>query len=104
MLRKYIVAASVCVIAGCWAFFEMGAVFCQATLHVPRNLSETPPDATAVSIAAADKANLSACFFRPSMPNGNCVAVLHGIGDSRAGSVGFASMFLKEGYFSAGPR
>jgi len=96
--RKYIIAASVCVVAGCWAFFEMGALFCQATLHVPKNLSPTPPNATTVSVTAADHANLSAWWLRPAKSNGNCVLVLHGIGDSRAGSVGFAPMFLKEGY------
>jgi alpha-beta hydrolase superfamily lysophospholipase len=34
----------------------------------------------------------------PSKSNGNCVPVLHGIADSRAGSIGFAPMFLNEGY------
>ncbi len=39
----------------------------------------------------------------PSRPNGNCVIVLHGIGDSRVGSVGFAPMFLNEGYAVLAP-
>jgi fermentation-respiration switch protein FrsA (DUF1100 family) len=36
--------------------------------------------------------------MKPSLPNGNCVIVLHGIGDSRVGSAGFAPMFLTQGY------
>jgi alpha-beta hydrolase superfamily lysophospholipase len=79
-------------------FFLVGAVFCQATLHVPRRLGPTPPNAVTVSVVAADKAKLSAWWLRPSKPNGNCVIVLHGITDSRASSMGFAPMFLNEGY------
>jgi hypothetical protein len=51
-----------------------------------------------VSIVAADNANLRAWWLRPSQSNGNCVLVLHGIADSRVGSIGFAPMFLDEGY------
>lgn len=36
--------------------------------------------------------------MQPSQPNGTCVIVLHGIADSRAGSAGFAPMFLDQGY------
>jgi dipeptidyl aminopeptidase/acylaminoacyl peptidase len=36
--------------------------------------------------------------MEPAQPNGNCVIVLHGIGDSRVGSAGFAPMFLTQGY------
>jgi len=69
-----------------------------ATLHVPRRLGQTPTNATEVSIVAADKATLRAWWLRPSKSNGNCVLVLHGIADSRIGSIGFAPMFLNEGY------
>ncbi len=67
-------------------------------LHVPRRLGRTPPSALTISIVASDKANLSAWWLRPPKQNGNCVLVLHGIGDSRLGSVGFAPMFTNEGY------
>jgi dipeptidyl aminopeptidase/acylaminoacyl peptidase len=69
-----------------------------ATLHVPRKLGPTPPNATEVSIVAADQSTLRAWWLRPSNSNGNCVVVLHGIADSRVGSLGFAPMFLNEGY------
>jgi len=85
-------------VGGALCFFLSGAVFCMATLHVPRKLGRTPPDATEVSIVAADNATLRAWWLRPPAFNGNCVTVLHGIADSRVGSVGFAPMFLNEGY------
>lgn len=76
----------------------MGAVLCEAMLHVPRKVERTPTNAVVVSIVAGDTARLSAWWLRPDNPNGNCVLVLHGIADSRVGSVGFAPMFLHEGY------
>ncbi len=84
------------------------AVFCEATLHVFRR---PPGDVAAqaaanpgtrwktVTIRAADGAKLEGWFVAPSAkPTGRCVAVLHGIADSRLGAVGFAPMFLDEGY------
>jgi dipeptidyl aminopeptidase/acylaminoacyl peptidase len=78
--------------------FVTGAIFCSATLHVPRRLKPAPSNAATVSIATADGTHLSAWWMQPAKPNGNCVVVLHGIGDSRAGSAGFAPLFLDEGY------
>ena len=51
-----------------------------------------------VAIVARDKVKLSAWWLQPSKPNGNCVVVLHGIADSRVSTVGFAPMFLDQGY------
>jgi len=51
-----------------------------------------------VEIKAADGAVLRAWFVQPSQPIGHCVAVLHGIGDTRLGARGFAPMFLRAGY------
>jgi dipeptidyl aminopeptidase/acylaminoacyl peptidase len=65
---------------------------------VPRRLGPTPANAVSVSVLAVDKANLSAWWIRQSTSNGKCVIVLHGIADSRLGSVGFAPMFLNAGY------
>jgi dienelactone hydrolase len=96
---KSICATSAAVIVGgALCFFVTGAAFCMATLHVPRTLGQTPPNATEVSIVAADQSTLRAWWLRPSKSNGNCVVVLHGIADSRVGSIGFAPMFLNEGY------
>lgn len=97
--RKSIFAfAAAVIIGGLLCFSLVGAVFCRATLHVPRRLGQTPPNAVTVSIVAGDKVKLSAWWLRPDRSNGNCVAVMHGIGDSRVGSSGFAPMFLNEGY------
>ena len=79
-------------------YFAAGALFCTATLHVPRWRSVAPSGAQDIAIAAPDHAALRAWWFPSSQANGNCVIVLHGIGDSRAGSVGFAPMFLHAGY------
>jgi fermentation-respiration switch protein FrsA (DUF1100 family) len=96
--RKAIAAIAVVIIAGFLCFALVGAVFCWATLHVPRKLSRPPTNAASVSVIARDSVDLNASWLRPSKPNGNCVIVLHGIADSRAGSAGFAPMFLNEGY------
>jgi|SRR5665213_456404 len=76
------------------------AVFCQFTLHVPRIPPATPRGTAwqTASIRAFDGAPLEGWFVRPAVPNGNCVIVLHGIGDSRQGSAGYAAMFLDQGY------
>jgi hypothetical protein len=76
------------------------AVFCQFTLHVPRRLPATPPGTAwrTVSIRAFDGVQLIGWFVPPAVSNGNCVIVLHGIGDSRQGSAGYAPMFLEQGY------
>ena len=73
------------------------AVICQFTLHVQRVTADARGWPTA-SIRAFDGVRLDAWFVRPRVPNGNCVIVLHGIGDSRQGSAGYASMFLDQGY------
>lgn len=85
-------------LGGCGLYFAAGAIFCMATLHVPRRSGEAPPGAEDVSITASDQAVLRAWWLQPRESNGNCVIVLHGISDSRAGSVGFAPMFIGQGY------
>lgn len=82
------------------------AVFCEATLYVARRVPGDPPAAIypaaswrTVAIRATDGAALEAWFAVPaSRPTGRCVAVLHGIADSRSGAAGFAPTFLAEGY------
>jgi hypothetical protein len=100
MTRKVVVAkvASGIVVGSVLCFFLAGAVFYSATLHVPRRLGPIPPNASTVTVLATDKTALSAWWLKPDRPNGNCVIVLHGIGDSRVGSIGYAPMFLNEGY------
>jgi len=85
-------------LAGALCFVAVGAGFCAATLHVARRVGAAPPNAANVEVVANDKVKLRAWWLRPVTPNGNCVIVLHGIADSRAGSAGFAPMFLTQGY------
>src|SRR5690242_13450487 len=66
--------------------------------HRTRRVGATPPNALNVEVVANDNVRLVAWWLRPATPNGNCVIVLHGIADSRAGSAGFAPMFLTQGY------
>ena len=76
------------------------AVVCQVSLHV-RRVRPTVPVGLAwrtVSIRALDSIRLDGWFVRPEASNGNCVIVLHGIGDSRQGSAGYTSLFLDQGY------
>jgi dipeptidyl aminopeptidase/acylaminoacyl peptidase len=90
------------------AFFIVALeLFCQFTLHVrrvapaiPTNLQLQYPAASwqVSSIRAFDGVRLDSWFVRPPKRNGNCVMVLHGIGDSRQGSSGYAPLFLDEGY------
>jgi uncharacterized protein len=101
--RRYAATAAAIAIFGIACFALAGAVFCQATLHVPRRMGPAPPNAQTISIDAPDKVSLSAWWLRPSRANGNCVIVLHGIADSRVSSVGFAPMFLNEGYAVLAP-
>ncbi len=81
----------------------MGAAFCAATLHVRRRTGPRPIRAALVQILANDNAILRAWWFNAEVPNGACVIVLHGIGDSRASSSGFAPMFLGRGYSVLAP-
>ncbi len=84
------------------------AVFCGATLHVWTNTRNEPriPDYAAypgsvwqgVAVKAPDKVVLRGWFVHAGPPGPRCVAVLHGIADTRVGAAGFAPMFLEAGY------
>ena len=50
------------------------------------------------TMTAADGAVMRGWFFESRKSTGRCAMVLHGIGDSRLGALGFARMFLKHGY------
>jgi dipeptidyl aminopeptidase/acylaminoacyl peptidase len=88
-------------------FIAASEIFCQFTLHVRRGVPAIPallqlryPAASwhVSSIRASDGVRLDSWFVRPTVRNGNCVMVLHGIGDSRQGSAGYAPLFLDQGY------
>ena len=81
------------------------AIFCQFTLHVRRIPPAAPTGMVwpTTSIRAFDGVQLDGWFVRSKVPNGNCVIVLHGIGDSRHGSAGYAAIFLDQGYSVRSP-
>lgn len=51
-----------------------------------------------VGIAAADGALLGAWHIQRQDGNGSAVILLHGLGDNRLGTVGYAELFLAHGY------
>ena len=82
-----------------------GVVLCEGTLR-PRHqwVPDSPAEIIgegfpwhAATITATDGATLKAWFLEPPHPTHACTMVLHGIGDSRSGSIGFAPMFLRRG-------
>ena len=103
MPRKALLIGAALLAGAFLCFFLTGALFCAATLHVPRKVGPPPPGAATVSLVPPDKIKLNAWWLRPAQPNGNCVLVLHGISDSRVSSVGFAPMFLSQGYAVLAP-
>ena len=50
------------------------------------------------SATASDGAQLQAWYARPAKSNGNAVILIHSIGDNRQGMMGFAELFLSQGY------
>jgi dipeptidyl aminopeptidase/acylaminoacyl peptidase len=51
-----------------------------------------------VSVAASDGSHLQGWFARPAKANGDAVILLHGVGDNRQGMMGFAELFLSNGF------
>ena len=101
--RKLTWAAALALVAIFALLLVTGFVFCQATLHVTRRTGPQPAGATLATIAAQDGARLDAWWFPSASSHGRCVIVLHGIGDSRASSSGFAPLFLDQGYSVLAP-
>ena len=51
-----------------------------------------------VSITARDGSHLQGWFASPAKANGDAVILLHGVGDNRQGMMGFAALFLSNGF------
>jgi hypothetical protein len=51
-----------------------------------------------VSVTASDDSHLQGWFARPAYENGDAVILLHGVGDNRQGMMGFAELFLSNGF------
>jgi dipeptidyl aminopeptidase/acylaminoacyl peptidase len=51
-----------------------------------------------VSITSWDGSRLQGWFARPADADGDAVILLHGVGDNRQGMMGFAELFLSNGF------
>jgi dienelactone hydrolase len=93
------------------ANFAIVVLLTEFAMHPPRmrhnedvalpahNIAEsTDSTATLVSIRAPDGTALKAWWFWPHTGATRAVIVCHGIADSAMGSIGFAPLFLKNGY------
>jgi hypothetical protein len=56
-----------------------------------------------VQVKAGDGAFLNAWLFTPQRPNGSAVILLHGVGDTRAGSLSAAAFLLRAGFTALTP-
>lgn len=94
--------AAVIPIAALTLSMGAGAVFCSATLSVPRRSvpvsGALPGKIQDVSLQARDGVRLEASYLSQNTDGAACVMVLHGVADSRSGALGFAPMFLESGY------
>jgi uncharacterized protein len=90
---------------------SVGIVAVEGALHIPRKLLGPADKALAqaigahdlatmndVAIRAEDGVTLRAWNFIPRSGNGNAMILLHGQGDNRAGMLGNADIFLRNGY------
>src|SRR5438094_4292843 len=87
----------------------VGIVMAELTLHpvqrrppdtarIARRYAQSGAELQAVSIHAADGAELRAWYSVPARDNGKAIILLHGIGDNRGGVAGYGQMFLQQGY------
>ena len=56
-----------------------------------------------VSVIASDGSHLQGWFARPARVNGDAVILFHGVGDNRQGMMGFAELFLSNGFIVLAP-
>lgn len=88
--------------------YLLGAVAADFALRVPRVKAPFPQQlgpglrVLGVEVKATDGVSLRSAYV-PSAGSRRCVIVLHGVGDSHAGALGFASMFVREGYHVLAP-
>jgi len=84
-----------------------GIVLCESAIRVPRKTLPAGPGLgvtwRSVDMTARDGAEMRAWLLLPRKPNGNAVLVLHGIADSRTGTLGLARMLLANGYVVLAP-
>src|SRR5262249_12980097 len=87
--------------AGAW--LAAGIYLGEITLRLPRKLPQpvirwevAPPED--VEITAADGLKMRAWVFRRAQANRGALILLHGQTDNRVGMLGYANLFLRQGY------
>jgi uncharacterized protein len=68
---------------------------CQSAEEIAARSGATLRD---VSVIASDGSHLQGWFARPARANGDSVILLHGAGDNHQGMMGFAELFLSNGF------
>jgi uncharacterized protein len=108
-IRRLRWAALVAVLAYVCVSAVAAVILAEITLHLPRrptvdrrlvsdavdNLHGKLSD---VTMQTRDGAIMRGWFVVPHDPNGSAVILLHGMGDNRAGTAGYAKLFLTHGY------
>ena len=101
----------ICIIVVCYAalcailsvFLGELAFRPQRVVVTERQLAETTASRFGaalrdVSVPASDGSRLQGWFANPAKANGDAVILLHGVGDNRQGMMGFAELFLSNGF------
>jgi uncharacterized protein len=100
-----------CIVVVCYAVFcAILAIFLGELAFRPQRVpvnERQSAEATAVrfgaalrevSVIASDGSHLQGWFARPAKADGDAVILLHGVGDNRQGMMGFAELFLSNGF------
>jgi len=69
-----------------------------AAIDLRREAADSNSQVEDVEIPAQDHAQLRAWFIQPQRANGEAAILLHGLGDNRMGTVGYAQILLTRGY------
>jgi uncharacterized protein len=101
----------ICIVVVCYAgFCAILAIFLGELAFRPQRIpvnERQTAEATAsrfgaalrdVSVIASDGSHLQGWFAHPAKANGDAVILLHGVGDNRQGMMGFAELFLSNGF------
>src|ERR1700726_475759 len=101
----------ICIVVVCYAgFCAILAIFLGELAFRPQRIpvnERQTAEATAarfgaalrdVSVTSIDGSHLQGWFARPAKANGDAVILLHGVGDNRQGMMGFAELFLSNGF------
>lgn len=110
-IKRLLVAAAVGVVLG---FLAASYMVAEGSVHIWQRPKPDPDLAEAIArpidaswepvqVTAKDGVLLSAWVFTPRRPNGSAVVLLHGVGDTRSGSLSVTGFLLRAGYTTLTP-